>query len=366
MNPLLDKIAFSGQLGRNLVENITARPYDRLLLWSDAVGWSLDEDAIALETICARLGYKARRGHGFRRRHAAIHYLSQFALSEPDIYLGDTTNRYGIAYYHGGPDDAGFEALFASLVRVRDRLSKVHISHRRMERDLLGAGFAPEQIALIPIGLPMENFPLQSDASKHIARASLGIPQDAFVVGSFQKDGDGWGEGLEPKLIKGPDIFVEVMGRLKEKIPHLHVLLSGPSRGFVKKGLAANGISFTHRFLTRASDVAQLYQALDLYLLTSRVEGGPKAILESMASGVPLVATNVGQGPDIMRHGENAYVAEPEATDALYEGALTAFGDPDYFAAMVAAGRATAAQHDYHNQDTLWRDQFLSGFTEKS
>ena len=38
---------------------------------------------------------------------------------------------------------------------------------------------------------------------------NLGIPEDYTVIGSFQKDGKGWGEGLKPKLIKGPDILLK-------------------------------------------------------------------------------------------------------------------------------------------------------------
>ena len=46
---------------------------------------------------------------------------------------------------------------------------------------------------------------------------NLGIPEDYLVIGSFQKDGEGWGEGLKPKLIKGPDIFIETIKLIKQK-----------------------------------------------------------------------------------------------------------------------------------------------------
>ena len=59
------------------------------------------------------------------------------------------------------------------------------------------------------------------------------------------------------------------------------------------------------------------YNALDLYLVSSRAEGGPKAILESMATGVPLVTTKVGMAPDIIAEGHNGLLAEVDDVQAL-------------------------------------------------
>ena len=52
-------------------------------------------------------------------------------------------------------------------------------------------------------------------------RRELNIPETSFLIGSFQKDGNGWGRGEEPKLIKGPDIFLEVIEVLKNKVDNL-------------------------------------------------------------------------------------------------------------------------------------------------
>ena len=65
----------------------------------------------------------------------------------------------------------------------------------------------------------------------------------------------------------------------------------------------------------RATDldaVAKAYRALDVCLVTSRDEGGPKAVLEAMATGVPLVTTRVGQAADLVRHARNGYIVDVE------------------------------------------------------
>ena len=135
------------------------------------------------------------------------------------------------------------------------------------------------------------------------------------MVGSFQKDGVGWGDGQEPKLIKGPDVFLEAMELLRIRVPELFVLLSGPARGYVKTGLDRLGVPFKHLYVDSYPEVGQLFQALDAYIVSSRQEGGPKAVLESMASGVPLVTTRVGQAMDLVHHDVNGWMVESEDYD---------------------------------------------------
>ena len=98
----------------------------------------------------------------------------------------------------------------------------------------------------IPIGVEFEWFNTKTRESQTMARTHLGIPQSAFVIGSFQKDGNGWNEGYCPKLIKGPDIFLKTLDILRHRISDLFVLLTGPARGYVRKGLEAMNIPYKH------------------------------------------------------------------------------------------------------------------------
>ena len=56
-----------------------------------------------------------------------------------------------------------------------------------------------------------------------------------LYCGSFQKDGDGWGRGNNPKLIKGPDIFIKTVQILKDKIPELLFYCQGHQGDMLKK-----------------------------------------------------------------------------------------------------------------------------------
>ena len=169
----------------------------------------------------------------------------------------------------------------------------------------------------IPIGIDVDTFPLRSPDGLAAARGRFGLPDSAFVVGSFQKDGVGWGEGLEPKLIKGPDVLLSVAERLRDLVPELCFLLTGPSRGFVRAGLERLGIPYRHALLDDVDAVAKAYEAIDVCVVASRDEGGPRAVLESMATGVPLVTTRVGQAADLVEHGVNGWMVDVEDVEAL-------------------------------------------------
>lgn len=342
------------------------KPYSRLILYGDDVGWSLDWDMRELANISRRLGIRLARPLW---KHAAspqsIFFASQFFLTNDD-WMSLLPHRIGFSYFHGAPGsgESDFDAVYAALCKHHEKLVRIQVSHTEMRDAVLRTGIDPSKVFMIPIGINTSFFPFRDAERKRNARAELGVPRSAFVIGSFQKDGVGWGDGMEPKLIKGPDVFGETMKRLKKDIPELVVMLSGPARGYIKKGLEEADIPYLHIYLQSYPEIAQLFQALDLYVVASRQEGGPKAILESMASGVPLVTTRVGQAMDLVKHGENAWMTDVEDVDALASYALQVYrSEADALQPVLKAGRLTAEANSYESQIPLWVE-FMKGFVE--
>ena len=343
----------------------TWRPYSRLIPLTDSPIWVLSEEMREITSLARRLGVKIAhpRWQGLSRRQAlffASHFMLLLGRDWPD-----PGHRVATAYFHGKPGTGvpEFDQAYARLRREHERVHRVQASHSEMRDLILETGLTPDRVFLIPIGLNPDYFTWQTPESRRQARQELGLPQTAVVVGSFQKDGSGWGEGMEPKLIKGPDVFLQVMARLKPRIPELFALLSGPARGYVKAGLERLGIPYQHYYFRAYAEVWRLYQALDLYLVASRQEGGPKAVLESMASGAPLVTTRVGQAMDLVEHGVNAWMAESEDVDGLAHWAEYAVSHPHGIAEILAQGRATAQANTYAAQLPLWRE-FFRGFID--
>lgn len=193
-----------------------------------------------------------------------------------------------------------------------------HTSCEITKNKLIDNGADGGKIIVIPLGIDLKEFIPGKGREITLFRQSLGILEQAVLIGSFQKDGDGWGKGESPKLVKGPDIFCNIIEKLALNYP-VHVLLTGPARGYVMNRLQKAGIRYTHVYPPNAIGVIPYYQILDLYLVSSREEGGPKALLESLACGVPLVSTTVGMAPEIIIDGQNGFLVRSEDLNSLYD-----------------------------------------------
>jgi glycosyltransferase involved in cell wall biosynthesis len=102
-------------------------------------------------------------------------------------------------------------------------------------------------------------------------------------------------------------------------------VLTGPARGYVKNQLDKMRIPYMHCCVKDVNDMPNYYRILDVYLITSRSEGGPKALLEAWATGIPLVSTRVGMVHDIAHDGIDALLAEKEASDELVSQLLRVY-----------------------------------------
>jgi glycosyltransferase involved in cell wall biosynthesis len=339
-------------------------PYSRLFVVGDGAEWVLDEEGRGLAWTAGRLGVRRANASWLPwARNQAVFYCSQFVL-EGDA-LATTTHHVGTSYFHGRPGTGipEFDRTFEGLCRHRMRVTRVRVSHSAMRDVVLESGIDSDRVHVIPIAVDLPRFPFQSAESRRRARATLGISDSAVVVGSLLKDGVGWGEGLEPKLIKGPDLLLRTLERLKLRLPDLLVLLTGPARGYVKLGLERLGIPYRHVFVRHHWEVGRLFQALDVCLITSRQEGGPKAVLEAMASGVPVVTTRVGQAMDLVRHGENGWMVEVEDVEGLARWTEHVVARPAGLDGVLRAARRTAESNSLEAQLPLWR-RLLQGFVE--
>lgn len=270
-----------------------------------------------------------------------VHFGSQYMWISWGPHLS-RSNRFVTSFFHGKPEDGPevarhIERFLASV----PRLHRIVASNGLLRERLIGWGVPAEKIEQIPIGVDTALFTPADAAARAQARTRFGVPANALCIGSFQKDGVGWGDGMEPKLIKGPDLFADAVAELAKDLS-VHVLLTGPARGYVAARLEAAGVPYTHDYLQDYADLRHAYHALDLYLVTSREEGGPMALMESMSARVPVVSTPVGMAPDLIRHGETGWLADIDAS-RIAAMARTALAAPDRTAILDAAQAAVAA-----------------------
>jgi glycosyltransferase involved in cell wall biosynthesis len=339
----------------------------RLFVVGDDLGWSIDDDRARLSAAAGRLGYEVAPAAWarFARRQAVFH-PNHFDALQPRWL--DSSHRLGLSYFHGRPGTPGypeFDRAYDALCRHAGRIDRVQVTHAETHELVLAAGVAAEKVFRIPIGVDLARFPFGDAGDRRAAREALGVPASAFVVGSFLKDGVGLGDGLEPKLVKGPDVLVATLAPLRDAIPELFVLLTGPARGFVRGELERLGIPYRHVQLESRDQLARPYHALDVQLVASRQEGGPKAALEAMATGVPLVSTRVGQTPELATDGQDALLADVEDVEALAASVVRVRDDAALRESLRTSGRRTAERYADERLDDRWAE-LLAGFVRKS
>jgi len=213
-------------------------------------------------------------------------------------------------------------------------------------------GCPAARIRVIPNGVDTDRFqPLDDETRAESAalRASLDLPQDAPLVGLVA--------ALRPE--KHHELFVETAARVHATHPACRFLIigDGERRAPIEERIAQLDLGETVRLLGTRSDIPQLLQMLDVFLLTSHMEANPVSIMEAMSCGVPIVAPHVGSIPETVIEGKTGMLVEPAEIDAMADAMATQvrtlLDDRKLAAKLGAAGR----QHivDHWSVDTMVR-----------
>ncbi len=149
----------------------------------------------------------------------------------------------------------------------------------------------PSLLAVIPNGIDVERF-VPSPALRRAIREELGIPGDAWVVGTVGRLA---GE-------KDQALLVDAMAPLLSEGRQLVIVGDGPERDALRTRIAKTPGGRYVRMLGARADVESVLAAFDAFALSSRTEGLPLALLEAMATGLPVVSTAVGGIPDLVQH----------------------------------------------------------------
>lgn len=328
---------------RSITELVTNRAARKDLYYVvEGANWSIDHDGRSITANLSDLtSAVVTTFNGIR--NSIVHFGSvNTFLGNDGPKFPHKTNKVVVTWFHISPGDKRVEFI----PEADKHVDLWHTACNITRNKLVELGVTPEKLTVIPLGVNLSVFGVPTSQHKENIRSKLGISKEKIAIGSFQKDGNGWGQGLEPKLIKGPDIFCDVVEELSRKYD-LFVVLTGPARGYVRKRLENSGIPYSHHFLNEPDDVALYYKALDLYIATGRHEGGPKSLVESLASGIPLVSTRAGMAPDIIIDGENGFLCDTDDIDQMVRKCVTILEDNKRKEKIIAGGLITVRQYDW-------------------
>ena len=135
---------------------------------------------------------------------------------------------------------------------------------------------------------------------KQDLRKKYGLSNTSYLIGSFQRDTEGH-DLKSPKLEKGPDLFVDAVEKMWKNNKNIHVLLGGWRRQYIISRLSNAGIPYTFFERPNQEIINELYQTLDLYLVTSRCEGGPQALIECGLLNIPVASRDVGVASQVLK-----------------------------------------------------------------
>lgn len=335
-------------LAANIRRRFGRQQLARLYYFAPGVNWSLDWDGRYITSeVEKQFGLQARVVNEVDRLSGQIIHCA--SLWEMSACAGTNLSKDNIivgTIFHGEKDAPQFKAAFGKVLANQDKFARVHTASKIMEQRLIDWGLPAKKMVRIPLGVELKQFHPVDEGQRVASRKKLGIPKGAFCIGSFQKDGVGMSEGLEPKLIKGPDVFVQVIEQVSKSRP-VFVLLSAPARGYVKAGLERARIPYRHIVLEDYFQIPSLFHALDIYLMTSREEGGPKGPLEAMACGIPVVATQVGLVADVIKAGETGLLADSDDVEGLAIQVIKLIGDPGLRRQIADKGLEAIKDYDW-------------------
>ena len=235
------------------------------------------------------------------------------------------TTRHGSEY---GGRKAGAPWMWRRTDRV------VAVSEDTRQRLLEWCAVAPEQVVVIPNGIDLRPYHEQHD--RQGVRREMGWGDGDLILGTVAR--------LSPE--KAQDLLIRAFARAMPdgRRGRLVLVGDGPSRKELEALVSALGVKGRVDFLGFRRDVPALLSGMDLFVLPSRMEGMALTLIEAMASGLPVVATDVGGSHEVVADGKTGVLVPAEDPEALAGALRTLLLDPGMRRAFGDAGRIVAEQ----------------------
>ena len=252
--------------------------------------------------------------------------------ARPRVVL-HTFHGHVLSGYFNAPGTAVFRGVETALARQSDALVAVS---PQVRDDLVRIGIAPSsRFTVVRLGIDLQPR-VRNGRPREETLRELGISPGAFVVAWFGR----------MTAVKRTDDLVDVLRRLYELGLDAVLLLVGDGADRERLEQRAHDLGVARRcfFLGYQDDVALWYAAADAVILTSANEGTPVTIIEALAAGRPVVATDVGGVQDVVRDGVDGFLVPVGDTASMAERLARIARDPALGRRLAETGRARILQ----------------------
>lgn len=223
----------------------------------------------------------------------------------------------------------------AFTARFRD--ATVAVSEEVLRYYVEATGVNPERCHVIYNGVDVDEFSSPSRSASQI-RADLGIGEKNRVVGKIAR--------LHP--VKDHETFLKAAAEVLREVPDTVFLVvgKGPLLGELRRLADRLGIAGRVVFTGNRSDIPDILSILDVSVICSKKEGFNNVVLESMAAGVPMVATNVGGNREVVVDGETGFLVPPGDSAGVAQAVVRILQSDSLASRMSAAARERARLFD--------------------
>jgi glycosyltransferase involved in cell wall biosynthesis len=221
--------------------------------------------------------------------------------------------------------------LDARLIRQADAVIAVS---DRLKQELEAAGVPPQRITVLRNAILLRDYAVAGTASS--VRREFGIREDQPVISIVGR----------LSLEKGHETFLQAASTIAKSHPDLRCLIvgDGPLEHTLRQRVQELGLTAQVVFTGHRSQLADIYAATDVLVISSLTEGIPNVLLEAFAHGKPAVATSVGGVPEVLEDGRSGWLVSVGDHQAIARHVVRLLDAPELRAQMGATARATIEQ----------------------
>ncbi len=189
----------------------------------------------------------------------------------------------------------------------------------------------PDSVHLVPNGIDMSCYTFTDEVLRRQKRAQWSV-DGSPVIGIIARLSD----------VKGIDVLIRAMPSVVASFPNARLMIvgQGPQENDLRTLVNQLGLEKNVSFRFTVQSTADILPAFDVFVMPSLQEGLGLSVMEAMAAGIPVVASNVGGLPDLVKDGQTGFLTPAGDSAALGKRIKGMLGDPARALNMARAGRA--------------------------
>lgn len=280
-----------------------------------------------------------KRSFNWRRLLRVASEIRRFRPDIVDVFLDNWYGRFGATLANHKRVIVGERSLASReprwqhfIERGSNRLVTRVVCNSEANRSyLVSHGIVrPDKVEVTYNGIVAERF--DKKGNTHGLRLELGLDPSCLVVGTV----------THLDHFKDPHTLLKVAAQVCRQSPNVRFVVvgSGPLEPEIRPLIESWELSERVLLLGQRDDVAELLQVMDVFVLTSRYEGMPNAVMEAMAAGRPCVTTDAGGSGELVVHGNTGFVAPIGDATQVAGYVLTLLDNPELRHSMGEAGKS--------------------------